>query len=224
MFRQGHTFCLRFKLQLPLAPNKYLRWLGLCKPYHLCTLSTKPHRYSSFYTFPLTSLAVTLFDWRLNLQTCMISIALLYILKLVGYFVAGWYNSVNNQHVHDLLSQQNNRFFLFFLSLWIYLWLAETNQQPISQTTWLKVTPHCNHWYNSAAIRLPTSPYFNIEDIHHQTAKQFRRQQQLPLQICKLAWNPSKHPSKSKSQAHTFGKEATQVRMFELLPSSIVHT
>ena len=36
--------------------------------------------------------------------------------------------------------------FLFFLSLWIYLWLAETSQQPISQTTcWLKVTPHCNY-------------------------------------------------------------------------------
>jgi hypothetical protein len=35
--------------------------------------------------------------------------------------------------------------FFFFLSLWIYLWLAETSQQPISQTTWLKVTPHCNH-------------------------------------------------------------------------------
>ena len=37
----------------------------------------------------------------------------------------------------------------FFLSLWINLWLAETSQQPISQTTWLKVTPHCNqcnHW------------------------------------------------------------------------------
>ena len=36
-------------------------------------------------------------------------------------------------------------FFFFFLSLWIYLWLAETSQQPISQTTWLKFTPHCNH-------------------------------------------------------------------------------
>ena len=36
-------------------------------------------------------------------------------------------------------------FFVFFLSLWICLWLAETSQQPISQTTWLKVTPHCNH-------------------------------------------------------------------------------
>jgi hypothetical protein len=51
---------------------------------------------------------------------------------------------VNNQLVHDFLSQQNNRLFFFFLSLWIYLWLAETSQQPISQTTWLKVTPHCN--------------------------------------------------------------------------------
>ena len=38
-------------------------------------------------------------------------------------------------------------FFFFFLSLCIYLWLAETSQQPImiSQTTWLKVTPNCNH-------------------------------------------------------------------------------
>ena len=36
-------------------------------------------------------------------------------------------------------------FFFFFLSLRIYLWLAETSQQPISQTTWLKVTPHCHH-------------------------------------------------------------------------------
>ena len=47
---------------------------------------------------------------------------------------------VNNQLVHDFLSQQNTRLFLFF-----YLGLAETSQQPISQTTWLKVTPHCNH-------------------------------------------------------------------------------
>ena len=34
---------------------------------------------------------------------------------------------------------------LFFVSLRIYLWLAETSQQPISQTTWLKFTQHCNH-------------------------------------------------------------------------------
>jgi len=27
----------------------------------------------------------------------------------------------------------------------MYLWRAETSQQPISQTTWLKVTFHCNH-------------------------------------------------------------------------------
>jgi len=36
-------------------------------------------------------------------------------------------------------------FLSIFLNLWIYLWMAETSQQPISQTTWLKVTPHCNH-------------------------------------------------------------------------------
>ena len=36
-------------------------------------------------------------------------------------------------------------YFFFFLSLWVYLRLAETSQQPISQTTWLKATPHCNH-------------------------------------------------------------------------------
>ena len=42
---------------------------------------------------------------------------------------------VNNQLVRDFLSQQNTRRF-FFLSLWIYLWLAETSQQPINQTTW----------------------------------------------------------------------------------------
>jgi hypothetical protein len=41
------------------------------------------------------------------------------------------------------LIQQHNR---LFLSLWIYLWLAETSQQPISQTIWLKVTPHCKHY------------------------------------------------------------------------------
>jgi len=51
-----------------------------------------------------------------------------------------------------LLSQPPLDFFFFFLSLWIYLWLAETSQQPINQTTWLKVTPHCNHcfWYADA--------------------------------------------------------------------------
>jgi len=38
-------------------------------------------------------------------------------------------------------------FFFFFLSLWNYLRLAETSQQPISQTTWLKVTPHWNPLY-----------------------------------------------------------------------------
>jgi len=38
--------------------------------------------------------------------------------------------------------------FSFFLSLWINLCLAETSQQPISQTTWLKVTPPCNQCHH----------------------------------------------------------------------------
>jgi len=49
---------------------------------------------------------------------------------------------VNKQLVHDFLNQQNNR---LFLSELMDLFVAETSQQPISQTTWLKVTPHCNH-------------------------------------------------------------------------------
>ena len=56
--------------------------------------------------------------------------------------------STTNLFMISFLSR-TKQFFFFFLSLWIYLWLAETSQQPISQTTWLKVTPncnHCNHW------------------------------------------------------------------------------
>jgi hypothetical protein len=48
---------------------------------------------------------------------------------------------VNNQ----LLSQQNTRLVLFLSEFEDYLWLAETSQQPISQTTWLKVILHCSH-------------------------------------------------------------------------------
>jgi hypothetical protein len=40
---------------------------------------------------------------------------------------------VNNQLVHDFLSQQNNRLFHFLSKLMDLLWLAETSQQPISQ-------------------------------------------------------------------------------------------
>jgi hypothetical protein len=38
------------------------------------------------------------------------------------------------------------------------LWLAETSQQPISQTTWLKVTPHCNHC-NHTCIQTHTNTH-----------------------------------------------------------------
>ena len=47
--------------------------------------------------------------------------------------------------------------FFFFLSLWIYLWLGETSQQPISQATWLKVTPHCNHCNHCNHLPGPTN-------------------------------------------------------------------
>jgi hypothetical protein len=50
---------------------------------------------------------------------------------------------VNNQLVHDFLSQQNNKLFLFLSEL---MDLFVTSQQPISHTTWLKVTPHCNYF------------------------------------------------------------------------------
>jgi len=58
---------------------------------------------------------------------------------------------VNNQLVHDFLSQQNSRLF-FFLSELIDLFVAGRHQsagrhqQPIGQTTRLKVTPNCNHY------------------------------------------------------------------------------
>ena len=64
---------------------------------------------------------------------------------------------VNNQLVRDFLSQQNTRRF-FFLSLWIYLWLAETSQQPISQTTWLVppiVTIFCKTSYAGSEYHSP---------------------------------------------------------------------
>jgi len=54
-------------------------------------------------------------------------------------------------------------FSFFFLSLWIYLWLAETSQQPISQTTWLKVIPHWNHCMN------PSCKYFGSCNQSHIT-------------------------------------------------------
>ena len=65
---------------------------------------------------------------------------------------------VNNQLVHDFLSQQNNRLFSFSKKL------AETRQQPISQTTWLKVTPHCNHC-SAASGRLEVNLFLSEEPV-----------------------------------------------------------
>jgi hypothetical protein len=44
--------------------------------------------------------------------------------------------------------------YAMYLTLWIHLWLAKTSQQLISQTTWLKVTPHCNHFNYKAEVHL----------------------------------------------------------------------
>jgi hypothetical protein len=63
--------------------------------------------------------------------------------------------SATNLFINSFLSRTLH-FFFFFLSLWIYLWLAEASQQPISQTTWLKVIPHCIH----------CKPFFFVEEFY----------------------------------------------------------
>jgi hypothetical protein len=53
---------------------------------------------------------------------------------------------VNNQLVHDFLSQQNIRLFLFLPEL-MDLFVAGRDQSAADQpTTWQKVTPHCDHF------------------------------------------------------------------------------
>jgi hypothetical protein len=70
--------------------------------------------------------------------------------------------STNNLFMISFLSRTLD-FFSFFLSLWIYLWLAETSRQPTSQTTWLKVTlqivisEHCNHYWLAKTSHRPIS-------------------------------------------------------------------
>jgi hypothetical protein len=71
---------------------------------------------------------------------CVIRVA-----KFCGGFEPFLLQQVNNNLFMISFLSRTIDFFFFFLSLWIDLWLAETSQQPISQTTWLKVTPHCNH-------------------------------------------------------------------------------
>ena len=58
--------------------------------------------------------------------------------------------STTNLFIISFISRTLN-FSPFFLSLWIYLWLAETSYQLISQTTWLKVTPHCSHYHSKTS-------------------------------------------------------------------------
>jgi hypothetical protein len=45
------------------------------------------------------------------------------------------------------------------LSVTLYPWLAKTSQQPIRQTTWLKVTtPHSNHRNPPSQITCSENP------------------------------------------------------------------
>jgi hypothetical protein len=39
------------------------------------------------------------------------------------------------------------------------MWLAETSQQPISQTTWLKATPRCNQCNHTVFMGLLRIPF-----------------------------------------------------------------
>jgi hypothetical protein len=82
-----------------------------------------------------------------------------------------------NSHlpVHNFLAHQNARLFLFFLSIWIYLWLAETSQQPISQKPgWrsppTQVTPHncnhCNHKAFTSILQFFWLPFWVPRDLH----------------------------------------------------------
>ena len=64
-----------------------------------------------------------------------------YLLCIAGQWQCFSVSSVISLLLTIFFLSRTLDFFSFFLSLWIYLWLAETSQQPISQTTWLKVTP-----------------------------------------------------------------------------------
>ena len=76
-------------------------------------------------------------------------------------FAATGHQPTTNLFIISFLSRTID-FFFFFLSLWIYLWLAETSQQPISQTTWLKVTPHCNFLYVLVMREQASAPNYAI--------------------------------------------------------------
>jgi hypothetical protein len=68
---------------------------------------------------------------------------------------------VNNQLVHDFLSQQNNRLFLFLSEL---MDLFETSQQPISQTTTVKKARVINALLNFR------NAFLNSRALHANTA------------------------------------------------------
>ena len=90
-------------------------------------------------------------------------------------------------------------FFFFFLSLWIFLWLAETSQQPISQTTWLKVTPHCNHC-NHCEFGKRLQKYFKCGNEHRSEPPRQNQAKEALFIICN-SWSPAKSGKRRGSNA-----------------------
>jgi hypothetical protein len=71
-----------------------------------------------------------------------------FLLRLFFYFSAVQpflLQQVNDQLVHNILSQQNTRLFLFLSRLMDLFVAGRVQSAADHQTTWLKVTPHCNH-------------------------------------------------------------------------------
>ena len=84
-----------------------------------------------------------------------------------------------------------------FLSLWINLWLAETSQRPISQTTWLKVGPHYDHYLRNTTESLlqhvqcsPSMPTIWAHKIYTPT-KLLAYRRDLNSSFCRTALRPS---------------------------------
>jgi len=115
--------------------DQCLGWRWTCSERGACSFILP--RPSSLWAEETFFLSVNTFFWRLlNSPTLLLQ-------------------QVNNQLVHDFLSQQpEQKTFFLFWALWIYLWLAETSQQPISQTTWLKHTPHCNQCNHNSSTEV----------------------------------------------------------------------
>jgi len=185
-----HLFLRTFQQPNPFCCNRLLAALAsttatLCvSPPFSCVWRLLPSSWFSSASFVLRSLNSVLYSGP-SLFLGFLSLVLGLIEQLPLAFSSAWAlpplffvvcqvpaggrsckttkkRSTTNLFTISFLSRTID-FFFFFLSLWIYLWLAETSQQPISQTTWLKVTPHCNHCdhcnhYGHRTFKAPVQP------------------------------------------------------------------